>query len=210
MKRTATLLMVFSVALTAMSAHADNDDYAEMLGYLASTRIDGNAMRGTSGASAVNMAAGDFNQQASVRAIATGGGTTSVQASQQQHGNKANAPDIASASIGGNAYAGGNGLASINQASGNSNAQLNLVAASLAKQGIRETTDDALSTDMSASAGGHHPTEGNQASKGGSLSVAVESSAMHGYQGVMQLNQSAGSDNVTSNQLMLSLPASPH
>jgi hypothetical protein len=39
--------------------------------------------------------------------------------------------------------------------------------------------------------------------------VAVESSAMRGYQGVMQLNQAAGSDNATGNQLLLSVPSTP-
>jgi hypothetical protein len=115
---------------------------------------------------------------------------------------------VASAGIGGQALAGGSGLASINQASGSSNAQLNAVAAVLTAQGIREATDDALSTAVSASAGGQHP--GNTPpSGGGTRSVGVESSAMRGYQGVMQLNQAAGSGNATGNQLLLSVPSTP-
>jgi len=32
---------------------------------------------------------------------------------------------------------------------------------------------------------------------------------MQGFQGVMQLNQAAGSGNVTSNQLLLAVPSTP-
>lgn len=194
--------------LAAASARAgDGDDYATLLGYLANSRIDGNALRGANGASAVNLSAGDMNQQANLRAFASGG-RAQIQALQLQSDNQADRPRAASASIGGNAYVDGSGLASINQASGSGNAQLNAVSAELASQGIRETTDGALSAAVSASAGGQQA--GNAAAPGGSSrSVAVESSAMRGYQGVLQLNQAAGSGNATSNQLVLSLPATP-
>lgn len=204
MRKALTLIVC---VLAAASARAGNDDYAAMLGYLANSRIDGNALRGATGASAVNLSAGDLNQQANLRAFANGG-QAQIQALQLQSDNQADRPRAASASIGGNAYVGGSGLASINQASGSGNAQLNAVSAELASQGIRETTDGALSAAVSASAGGQQV--GNTAAPGGSMrSVAVESSAMRGYQGVLQLNQAAGSGNATGNQLVLSLPATP-
>jgi hypothetical protein len=204
---TAASALALALAFVAWPVHAGEDDYARMLGYLASSRIDGNAMRGVSGASAVNMAAGDLNQQANLRAFAVGG-TTSVHSRQLQLGNHTDRPYAASATIGGAAYVDGHGLASINQASGSGNAQLNAVAAVLANQGIRETTDGTLSAVVSASAGGQHPGS-TSASGGGTRHVAVEPSAMQGYQGVMQLNQAAGSGNVTGNQLLLSVPSSP-
>lgn len=204
------LLLVACLLATAWPgapAHAGDDDYAVMLGYLANTRIDGNALRGTSGAVAVNMAAGDLNQQANLRAFASGG-SVAIHSLQLQRDNHGDRPLAASTGIGGQALADGNGLASINQASGSSNAQLNAVAAVLTAQGIREATDDALSTAVSASAGGQHP--GNTPSSGGGTrSVSVESSAMRGYQGVVQLNQAAGSGNATGNQLLLSVPSTP-
>lgn len=201
------VVLVLASALPIVPAHAGDDDYAVMLGYLANTRIDGNAFSGASGASAVNMAAGDLNQQANLRAFASGGSVT-IRSRQLQQDNHDDRPLTASVSIGGQAFVAGNGLASINQASGSSNAQLNAVAAVLTRQGIRETTDDALSTVVSASAGGQHP--GSTGTSGGDTrSVAVEPSAMRGYQGVMQLNQAAGSDNATGNQLLLSVPSIP-
>lgn len=205
-KAGAFVALSLAVTLPSMPVQAADDDYAMMLGYLVSSRIDGNAMAGTQGASAVNMAAGDLNQQANLRAFAVGG-LVAVRSRQIQQENRSRSPYVASASIGGAAYANGGGLASINQASGSRNSQLNAVAVGLAMQGIRETTDGNLSTVISASAGGQHP-KGSSAS-GGVRSVAVEASAMQGYQGVVQLNQAAGSDNVTGNQLLLSLPTSP-
>lgn len=195
------------VCTPACAGNGDGDDYAMMLGYLSSARIDGNAMRGANGASAVNMAAGDLNQQANLRAFASGGSVT-IQSRQWQTRNRYDQPLHASAVIGGHAYVAGSGLASINQASGSSNAQLNAVAASLSAQGIRETTDGILSAVVSASAGGQHPTD-IHASENGTRRVAVESSAMRGYHGVMQLNQAAGSGNATGNQLLLSVPSTP-
>lgn len=190
--------------LPVAMAHAQDDIY-QQIGYLTSTRIDGNAMRRTTGVSGVNMAAGDFNQQANLRAFAAGG-NVSIRSRQIRQNNYSDQPYAASASIGGSAYGGGSGIASINQASGSENAQLNVVAAALASQGIRETTEGSLSTAVSASAGGQDP---NSVASDGTRSATVESSAMQGYQGVLQLNQAAGSGNVTSNQLLLDLSPSP-
>lgn len=200
------IAIVLATAWPGAPAQA-GDDYAAMLGYLANTRIDGNAFRGANGATAVNMAAGDLNQQANLRAFANGGSAL-IQSRQLQRDNQDDGPLAASVSIGDQAFVAASGLASINQASGSSNAQLNAVAAVLTAQGIRETTDDSLSTAVSASAGGQHPVSPGT-SGDGTRSVAVGSSAMQGYQGVMQLNQAAGSGNATGNQLLLSVPSTP-
>lgn len=202
------IVIVGLASLAATPAYAGDDDYAAMLGYLASNRIDGNAFKGASGAAAVNMAAGDLNQQANLRAFASGGHVT-ILSSQLRRNDIHDEPTSADVSIGGNAFAGGSGLSSINQASGSSNAQLNAVAAQLTAQGIREATDDSLSTAVSASAGGQSASDTEASNDNATRRTAVESSAMQGYQGVMQLNQAAGSGNATSNQLLLSAPSVP-
>jgi hypothetical protein len=199
---TAVALMLLASSL----AHAGHtDSYAAMLGYLDSS-IGGNAFQNSNGLSATNMAAGDFNQQANLRAIASGQFVqVAIPALQAQRHDDASDPLNASATIGGQAYANGRGIASINQASGNGNAELNAVATTLAQPGIRETTDGYLSA-VSASAGGQLP--GNPgirtAPTGGTRNVAVDASAMSGFQGVLQLNQIAGSGNAISNTLLLS------
>jgi hypothetical protein len=202
-----TGLLAAALLAVAPAVQAGDDDYATMLGFLASSRIDGHAMHGSTGTSAVNLSAGDFNQQANLRAIANSG-QARIQSQQRQQDNRADRPYVALASIGGVAYSGGQGLASINQASGSGNAQLNAVAAGLATQGIRETTDGALSAAVSASAGGQQADDRDMPG-GGLRAVAVEASAMQGYRGVLQLNQAAGSGNATGNALVLSLPGSP-
>lgn len=152
MKRLRWLLLLLGA--TPLGALAD--DYSGMLAYLNVARIDGNALAGASGAIAVNQAAGDLNLQANLRGIAHGGlADVAISAQQLQRGNRVlSAPMEASALIGGNALAGASGIASINQASGIANTTLNVVSATLARQGIRESDDTALAAEGSALAGG--------------------------------------------------------
>lgn len=86
MNRTALFVLGLAVCSSCFvgPVHAD-DDYTIMPGYLANTRIDGNTLRGTTGASAVNMAAGDLNQQANLRAFASGGATIQSRQTQQDN-----------------------------------------------------------------------------------------------------------------------------
>lgn len=207
----------FSLVLAAsmpthVSAQAtSHDSYAAMLGYLDADSIGGNVAEGTQGITSVNTAAGDGNQQANLHAFALGGhASVRLQARQRSDGDAAAiTPPNASATIGGHAYANGQGIASINQASGNGNAQLNAVAAQLTGQGINEATDSTLSATASLSTR-QHTASNPHTQTGGTRSAAVEPSEMEGFNGVMQLNQVAGSGNASDNLLLLSAPASPH
>lgn len=194
--------------LSPLPAAAQSDPgYEAMLGYLVDSRVDGDAFAGSNGALAVNLAAGDHNLQANLHSLANGGlARADARALQHLSGNRGNAPDVATASIGGNAFAGASGLLSINQASGSGNAELNLVTAALAHQGIRETTDGSLSA-VAASAGGQYVEQSGDA-RDRVRSVAVEPGAFQGFDGVLQLNQVAGSGNSTSNQFALSVQGS--
>lgn len=187
------------------------DDYAAMLSYLNHSRIDGRALAGATGAITVNMVAGDLNQQANLLGIANGGhASIAVNAQQRQADNLAlgdGAMD-ASATIGGQALNGASGIAMINQASGTGNATLNVVTATLAQQGIRESNDEALAASGAlASAGGQGTA--NSGRPAGTRSVAVEATALQGFDGVLQLNQIAGSGNATANQLGISVQSTP-
>ncbi|HEY9253315.1 MAG TPA: hypothetical protein VIP30_02120 [Stenotrophomonas sp.] len=199
--RLLTSLLLLALLPSTAAAQA-GDDYAQMLGYLADSRIDGRALAGASGAIAVNQAAGDHNLQANLRALANGGrAQASVHSTQLYASDRYDTPRAASATLAGEALAGASGIASINQASGSGNAELNVVTATLADQGIRETNDDTLAS--FASAGGQGQVEKDQ--PGGTRNVAVESTALRGFGGVLQLNQIAGSGNATGNQLSLSV-----
>ncbi len=202
------LAIASGTALAAGQVRAA-DDYTDMLGYLAQTRLEDRALSGSSGAIAVNMAAGDLNQQSNLRALAIGDGAAMVQmsASQERSEDVYDVPLAASATIGGSALAGASGIASINQASGSGNAEQNAVALVLAQQGIRETPDSILSSGVAASA--ERRTAFNPAGRTASRKVAVEATALRGFEGVFQLNQIAGSANETGNVLTLSLPPGP-
>lgn len=189
------------------------DDYAGMLAYLADSRIDGRAFAGANGAIAANLAAGDLNLQANLRGIANGVRADVAIAAVQAHaGDRFDTPLHATASIGGRAFEHASGMVSINQASGSGNAEMNLVAATLAanlaSRGIREASDDSLLSLAPAAAGnGLRPLPGMPTN--GSRRVAVEAGALRGFEGVLQLNQIAGAANRTSNQLGLSVQPVP-
>lgn len=199
MKRARWLLL----ALFATPLMAQADDYSGMLAYLDVARIDGHALAGANGAIAVNQAAGDLNLQANLHGIATGErADVSIGNRQLRASNRVlSAPAHATAVIDGNALAGASGIASINQASGIANTTLNVVSATLARQGIRESDDTALAAEGSALAGGRDDAGRGVAT--GTRSAGVTGTALRGFDGVLQLNQIAGSGNDTANVLGL-------
>ncbi|MCD9086536.1 hypothetical protein [Stenotrophomonas sp. SY1] len=196
------------LALPHAAAQSRGDAYAGMLSYLsADSRIDGNALSGANGAIAVNQAAGDLNLQANLFSLANGGrASANVSASQRRQADTFNSPMQANALIGGNALVGASGIASINQASGGGNTELNAVTATLATQGIREASDEAMASSAAfASAGGQPAVSDPRATR----RVGVEASALRGFDGVLQLNQIAGSSNATENRLSISVQGNP-
>lgn len=196
------LLACLACAAPAAADEPPAEPYEALLGYLANSHIGDSALAGASGAIAVNQAAGDLNMQANVHAIANGGyADAAATARQLRSGDRFDTPHQARVGIGGQALSGASGIVSINQASGSGNAEVNLVTATLAAQGIRETGDEGLSL-VSASAG-EQTSMDPRATVSGSRSVAVDATALRGFSGVLQLNQVAGSGNATSNQLAL-------
>jgi hypothetical protein len=209
-RRTHLLLIVLLAApLLPVSACAGDDDYAAMLRYLTQSTIDGRAAQDATGAIAVNQAAGDLNAQANLCAIAVGDHAhASIDASALRTHDAVTAPDVATARIGGQAFSRANGLISINQASGGGNAELNAVALTLARHGIREASDAQLLAGAPASNGGQAPITDTDARRR-VRSAVVESTAMKGTSGVLQLNQIAGSGNATANVLTLGVSSPP-
>lgn len=207
--RLSAVAMALAVAVVGTAtAQSQGDSYTGMLSYLsADTRIDGNALAGADGSIKVNQAAGELNLQANLHSMANGGHASATARSLQlRQANSFNSPMQASATIGGNALAGASGIASINQASGGGNASLNAVTATLAAQGIREASDEAMtSSEVLASAGGQSIVTDPRATR----RVGVEASALRGFDGVLQLNQIAGSGNATENRFSISVQGTP-
>ena len=196
----------------AANAQSAGSVYEAMLGYLVDNRIDGHAFAGASGAIAVNSASGDLNRQANLRSLAAGPHAATGIAVADGTGNDTNihdTPTWALATIGGNAFAGARGVVSINQASGSANTERNLVAMALADQGIREAGDEALASDGALAWAGERGTGASRMPQAGMRGVAVEATALKGFEGVLQLNQVAGSGNATGNLVGMSVQSTP-
>lgn len=207
MKRCALVLVVALMLPCAAFA----DDYAGMLGYLNQSLIEGRALAGANGALAINQAAGDFNMQGNLVGMAQGPRAqvaVDARATSARNSVLLDGPLHASARIEGQALRGASGIATINQASGIANTTLNVVSATLAREGIRESDDTALAaTSVTASAGGQGMAGNGSAM--GTRNVGVAASALQGFDGVLQLNQVAGAGNDTANLLSMAVHGTP-
>jgi len=207
MKRCGAWLMAGLLLPSAAFA----DEYASMLGYLNQSRIEGRALVGANGLIAINQAAGDLNAQANLIGMAQGGqARVDIDARNTSARNTVllDGPLHASAHIDGQALQDASGIATINQVSGIANTMVNIVSATLASEGIRESDDAALAAArVPASAGGQGNAGDGDAR--GIRSVGVAASALQGFDGVLQLNQIAGAGNDTANILGMAVHGTP-
>ncbi|OHE84009.1 MAG: hypothetical protein A2579_08415 [Lysobacterales bacterium RIFOXYD1_FULL_69_11] len=175
--------------------------------------VDGTAARGAQGRIAVNQAAGTGNAQANLGAIASSdGGLGIVGVHAAQHPG-ATAPALrerdAAAHIQGGAFSGTQGVLSVNQIAGSGNAQANLFMVGQGPQGVVAAgvhgitgIDDAALADV---AGDANTTEGAVAPSWRREAVIADD-AFRGSQGVVQVNQTAGVGNSSTNAIVLQLP----
>lgn len=171
-----------------------------------STRIEDGAGRELGGRVAINIAAGHGNAQANLAAIAVGAASESRASATQAVGVDSAVRRNAHAEIGGDAFTGGHGLASINQAAGNANAQLNLLVVASGGNGgatALQTVDlpalaDVTAGDPAAAAAPESSTPLREA--------RIGDAALRSPQGVLQLNQTAGVGNASANAIVLRIP----
>ncbi|MFF5867232.1 adhesin [Pseudomonas sp. NPDC012596] len=144
----------------------------------------------------VNQAAGDLQQQANARAIATGreaAASTQIRQRQQSIVD----PNIgASASIQGDAFSHGSGALGVNQSAGASTQQANALRISLSTQ-PQSIDDSVLLQQNVALINSSDPADTSP----GYRQVTTGDQAFTGSRGVIQLNQSAGVGNQTANTL---------
>ncbi|MCE8029900.1 hypothetical protein HOP54_14495 [Halomonas daqingensis] len=164
--------------------------------YSAASSISGNALSGVTGAVNVNIASGDRNLQSNSGAIAIGSNALANNIVVQQiTGDSALEPDRASVRIGDNALSQSAGWISVNQAAGARNVQSNTMSVALGVRGSSLTSEN-LSQVLS---GGSGQEQGSDDSRSSRRDVEVETSAFRGTTGVVQVNQSAGRGNASSN-----------
>ena len=175
--------------------------------------IEGAAVSGAQGRIAVNQAAGTGNAQANLGALATsdgGLGLVGVHAAQKPG---ATSPALrerdAAAHIQHGAFSGSQGVLSVNQIAGSGNAQANLFMVGQGPQGVVAAgvhgitgIDDAALADV---AGDANSTEGAVVPSWRREAVIADD-AFRGSQGVVQVNQTAGVGNSSTNAIVLQLP----
>ena len=190
------ILLLAAIILSHSMLTNAQQSINDLPSYTTKSVIDGAALSNVHGRVTVNMAAGDSNRQINSAALAMnqdGGLATAVTTSHQTINSSVTTPSIIStALIDDNAFASSVGAISINQTSGTLNSQANgLVFAmgsgveSVSENELSETNSGTGLTDFNLTTGTKKATIANTA--------FVESS------GLIQINQSAGSKNKTTN-----------
>lgn len=168
------------------------------------SRLDGRAAQGVSGVASLNLAAGTGNAQANVRAIASGeGGLALAHATQSVDVAGADLGRDAQVVISGGALGRASGIVGLNQAAGTGNAQANLLAigpVALASF-VQQVDNDALAATSA-------PTTAATAPSGASglREARIDAGAIAAPSGVLQINQTAGVGNASTNAIVLQLP----
>ncbi|MDV3255389.1 MAG: hypothetical protein LOX98_08175 [Lysobacter sp.] len=194
--RASTTTLAAALVLSALAAPAAADDRAV---------IEGQAAAGTSGRIAVNQAAGTGNAQANLAAIAIADGGTGLVGLQARQQPTAGALDrAASAQLRDGAFSASQGLLSVNQVAGSGNAQANLFAiGQLGSPAVALVAgvDDAALAGVAGdtTSGGAQPTSRPR-------EAFIADDAFRGSQGVVQVNQTAGVGNASTNAIVLQLP----
>lgn len=176
-------------------------------GYIDQSVIRDSVMVGASGAIAVNQAAGDMNQQANAAAVAynpQGVATVQTGILQGSRNIRGSLPDVAATRIDGRAFANTSGVLAVNQASGFANSQANSTAIAMGIKG--EVIADSVLAETFPDAAGLVKAGRDQPSI---REVSVSETAFQNAQGVVQLNQTAGSGNNSANNFALRLSVEP-
>ena len=158
--------------------------------------VIGSSGQGYVGNMSINQAAGDQQQQANARAIASGGQASATTHIKQTTSAVANATMNARASIQGNSFSNGSGALGINQSAGANNQQANAMRLTTSAQPL-SVDDSALSQQNVALA----KSSDSVGSAPGNRQVNTSDQAFTGSRGLIQLNQSAGVGNHMGNTL---------
>lgn len=167
--------------------------------------IGDDAVSHASGRIAVNQASGVGNAQANIAVIALSPeGVAFADVDARQQAAPASGLINARAVIDGAAFSNSHGVMSVNQAAGASNLQLNIIAiGSAGAIEIARASDAALASTAPAGTS----TEGTVTVVTERRAV-IDLDAFRGIQGVVQVNQTAGVGNLSTNAIVLQLPGS--
>lgn len=196
-------LLVFSFTASQVTV-AEGLTANSLEQYTAISEIYSDSLSGVYGALSVNQASGDNNSQSNSRAIAVtqDGGIAIAYTSDNQafDSSQANIPDTAVSRISDHAFSGTTGLVSINQVSGANNRQLNAFAMATSING--ELSDASLAETYT-----NVPNTGLDSTPASTTqrTVHLDSTAFTGASGIVQINQTSGLGNATSNRFEMSM-----
>lgn len=155
---------------------------------------------GSQGITTVNVSAGNQNQQANIGVIAIGadGGRadTSSLIIQKNQKNIDHTPDKATANITGHAFSDSHGWTAVNQVSGQSNSQANMLEIGIGGEYEIGAVNDQMLAQSFSDASESEPSVANQTID---RSASIDDTALSGMSGVIQVNQAAGTGNITGN-----------
>ena len=195
-----TCVLLGTAALVALSAQAgppgpDNINV-----------ISGNVLENGKGIIGINMVAGSGNAQLNAGALAVSvgqGAHSSLTLSQTVDVNGYDRSGAAVSTISANAFGQAAGLISINQASGQGNAQINGFSIGLGLGGGFVVDESSLAATVTG-----NTVEGDAQVPQGYREARIEGEALGRASGLVQINQLAGSGNATANSFKLNISVS--
>ncbi|WP_322054148.1 hypothetical protein [Paraburkholderia bannensis] len=161
-----------------------------------------NAATSTTGAVAVNEAAGLNNAQGNQLTISSGGSVANVNLDDQSTSSRAKLAN-ATAIIGSGAFSNTSGAMMVNQAAGVGNIQRNSAQIGTGAFGVAMLSDGELSAVTAQN--GNKASQAGQA--GGIREVRIDGATFRNATGLVQVNQTAGAGNATANSFVLRPPA---
>lgn len=197
-------MTVAITALLALPAYAQNQDaQGQNTPGQDQALIGDHAGSGSQGRIAVNQAAGVGNAQANLAAFARAeNGLGLADTHSLQKASPAQRAAAASATIQGSAFNDSSGALSLNQVAGSSNLQLNTIAIGTGGVLLLASADDAALAETTGSA----PSTEGAATATPDRRALIDPDALRGSQGVVQVNQTAGVGNLSTNAIVLQLP----
>jgi hypothetical protein len=193
-----TLLVVALLACASSALHAQTPP---ALVQDVQALIGAGAVNGATGVVAINETAGLDNAQANQGVIANGPVPLNLTGSSQSASTNAKTTAVRS-DIGSNAFSNTSGLIEVNQSAGVGNLQRNSALIGTAPVEGEIVADGVLSA-TTAKSGGPVSSGTNQDAR----EVSIGSDALKNVSGIVQINQSAGTGNVSSNSFVLRPPA---
>ncbi len=193
----ALLLPAMITPLAAQEAEDAPETAAQDFAEIASDTLSGN-----SGRVAINIAAGDANQQVGTAIIALGDTAITAQSAEQIMDAAQSADRATSITIGAGALSNNSGLVSLNLTAGTQNQSANLAALTIGYSGV--VSDQMLAQSSAPSDPASSPAQAPPTSND---RIAIDDAAFAGNNGLVQMNVVGGERNSSANTFALNVSA---